>query len=125
MVKKSSTLRNAVKKDSRPKTADHGQQVIVRELAWTGQHPQAIDIATQTLLAPKIKLSEGGNLDIPSKYTRATQLPTNRKSKITRASLESQIVVQMQTSELKAAVKTTGIFQRHFTMNEDGLTLCC
>ncbi len=103
----------------------------IRQLAWTGQHAHAIDLATQALSAPKIKPAMQmdlldlraesyiaiGKLDLALKDAKAMM---KMSSKLQVAGLKVQALnrltlVQMRTGDLKAAVKnaTTAVKTKH------------
>jgi tetratricopeptide (TPR) repeat protein len=99
-----------------------GIQPRVRELAWTGQHAQAIDLATQALAAAKRKPAEQmdlldlraesyialGQLDLAAQDAQAMVKLANaeKKAALKAQALNRQALVQMRTGELQAAIKT-------------------
>ncbi len=146
MAKKSSTVSRAIKNDRQQPTADKRKRSAVgglhllmeniarvRELAWTGQHAPAIDLATQALSAPKLKPAEQmdlldlraesyiaqGKLDLASKDAKAMMkiakgggqvaprtLQGVPRPQLHAIALNRLALVQMRTGDLKAAVKS-------------------
>jgi len=140
MTKKSSTVVKAVKggtgRKSRGPQAAISEQTIatVRQLAWAGQHAQAIELATQELMRlpspPKTRKSETqqmdlldlraesygaiGKLDLAAKDAKAMKkLGTTAALKV--QALNRLALVQMRAGNLKAAVKTatTAVKTKH------------
>src|SRR5687767_13907141 len=134
MTKKSSTVRKSIKKPPVPRD---NVQVIrqVRGLAWSGEHTQAIELASQELSASTFKLAEQmdlldlraesyiaqGKFDLAVKDANAmVKLAKggnresgngSRKSSIENPKLMAQALnrkalVQMRTGDSKPAVKT-------------------
>ncbi len=122
MVKKLRVGKAVVKDDGR-KTTDHAQVVEqVRQLAWTGQHTKAIELASQALSAPKNKPAEQmdlldlraesyialGKLDLAKKDSNA-MVKSGQTSKVAGLKVQAlsrKALVQMRTGDLQAAVKT-------------------
>ncbi len=103
----------------------------IRELAWTGQHAPAIDLATQALSMPKIKPATQinlldlraesyiaiGKLDLAMQDAKA-MMKIGRTSKVKGLqvqALNTLALVQMRTGDLKVAVKsaTTAVKTKH------------
>src|SRR5688572_13106108 len=94
----------------------------VRDLAWTGQHAQAIELASQTLVYSKIKPTEQmdlldlraesyiaqGALALAAKDAAAmVKLANAGKKPVFKAqALNRKALVQMRMGDLKAAVKS-------------------
>ena len=91
----------------------------VRTLAWTGQHAQAIELASQALSASKIKPTEQmdlldlraesyiahGKLDLAKKDAKAMG-KLAKTATLKAQALNRLALVQMRTGDLKAAVKS-------------------
>ncbi|MDO9302590.1 MAG: hypothetical protein Q7T89_14480, partial [Anaerolineales bacterium] len=123
MAKKSSTVNKGVKKNSDQLSVISDQTIArVRDLAWTGQHAQAIDLASQALSKAAGKSdwqsdlldlrAESylaiGKLDLASKDAQAmTKIGRTSKVKGLQAqALNRLALVQMRRGDLKAAVKS-------------------
>jgi len=132
MTEKSSSVRKGLREnrqvtENKKRSAVGGLHLTettkhVRELAWTGQHAAAIDLATQALSTPKIKPTEQmslldlraesyiaqGKLDLAMKDAKAmmkiAKSITNNQLRAT--ALNRLVLVQMRTGDLKAAVKS-------------------
>jgi tetratricopeptide (TPR) repeat protein len=94
----------------------------VRELAWAGQHVQAIELASQLLAASRIKATlqmdfldlraesfiAQGKLDLAAKDAAAmVRLANTEKTAVLKAqALNRNALVQMRRGDLKAAVRT-------------------
>ena len=94
----------------------------VHDLAWTGQHAQAIDLACQALAAPKLKPAAQmdlldlraesyiaqGQLDLAAAdAARMVKLEKAAKlARLTALALNRQGLVQMRQGQLSVAVKT-------------------
>jgi len=126
---KKSTVRKAVKKVSSQQLAISDQVTSrVRELAWTGLHAPAIDLATQALSAPKLKPADQmdlldlraesyiaiGKLDLASKDAKAMK-KLGTTTALKAQALNRLALVQMRMGDLKAAVKsaTTAVKIKH------------
>jgi len=130
-----STVRKVVKKVSGQRLAVSNQQSAtsdqtiarVRELAWTGQHAHAIELASQSMsdwqsdLRPAEQMDlldlraesyiAQGKLDLAAKdaKTMGKLAKSGQKSKVASLqaqALNRQALVQMRTGEQKQAVKT-------------------
>src|SRR4030067_3641474 len=141
MAKKSSSVKKAIKPVKKKATGAEKKKVTknlstttvhpadsiarMRELAWTGQHAQAIDLSTQALSASKIKPAEQvdlldlraesyiahGKLDLAAKDANAMMKLANaeKKTAFKAQALNRKALVQMRTGELQAAVKSASI----------------
>ena len=122
-----STVSKTVKKVRGQQVAVSNQQSAIsdqtiaraRELAWTGQHAQAIDLVTQVLSTPKIKPAEQmdlldlrvesyiaqGKLDLAAKDAKA-MVKLAKTAALKAQALNRLALVQMRTGDLKVSVKT-------------------
>ncbi|HXD11647.1 MAG TPA: GAF domain-containing protein, partial [Anaerolineales bacterium] len=130
------TIRHGTgKKNSNQQLAISSQTVgQVRQLAWMGQHAQAIDLVTQVLSTPKIKPAEQmdlldlraesyialGNLDLAMKDAKAMgkiakTVGARHAVPLQTQALNRLALVQMRLGELRAAVKsaTTAVKTTH------------
>src|SRR5436190_9837277 len=118
---KKSAVRKVVKKVSSQQLVINDQSIArVRDLAWTGQHAQAIDLATQALSTPKIKIAEQmhlldlraesyiaqGKLDLAAKDAKAMGKLAKEGQRSKVKSLQAQALnrlalVQMRMGDLK------------------------
>src|SRR5919109_4346605 len=124
MTKKSSTVSKTIKKLA---AKEENNQIIeqVRQLAWTGQHAKAIELATEALsksdwqsdssradyqsalldLRAESYIAQG-NLDLAAKDAKA-MVKVGRNAIPTHAqALNRLALIQMRRGELKAAVKS-------------------
>jgi tetratricopeptide (TPR) repeat protein len=126
MAKKSLSVSRSIKrgagnKDNERSSTQEQKQVItqIRELAWIGQHAQAISLASQALSGPGVKPSEQmdlldlraesyiahGKLDLAVKDART--MDKLAKTGAHKAQAFNRLaLVQMRTGDLKAAVKS-------------------
>jgi len=144
MTKKSSTVGKAIKKNGKQRLAVSSEIIEqVRQLAWTGQHDKAIDLATQALSpvgaeqcsAPtQMDLldlrSESyialGQLDHAKKDSNAMTKLANAEKKpaLKVQALNRRALVQMRTGDLNAAVKSaTAANRQSKTANQKSLSL--
>ncbi len=135
MTKKALPVRKAVKKVSDQQVVISDQTIDrVRELAWTGQHAQAIELASQELskadyqsaprqmdlldLRAESYIAQG-KLDLAAEDAKAMMKLAKGKSgwqpDLHAQALNRLALVQMRTGELKAAVKlaTTAVKTKH------------
>jgi GAF domain-containing protein/CheY-like chemotaxis protein len=138
MATKSSSVKKPIKSKGEKQSSQ--QSVVrdpiisrIREFAWAGQHPRAIELASQTLnmsgLKPNLQMElldlraesyiAKGKLDLAAKDAKAMMklaksagLDTHRKKRGTTRpaalmaqALNRQALVQMRTGDLKAAIK--------------------
>ena len=120
MTKKSSTVSKSIKNPPVPKD---NVQIIkqVRGLAWSGEHTQAIELASQELSASTLKLAAQldlldiraeshiaqGKFDLAAKDANAmVKLAKSENPKSMAQALNRKALVQMRMGDSKAAVKT-------------------
>ena len=127
MALKSSTVARAIKKDNHRRSHIEYKSGVeqVRDLAWAGQHTQAVELATQTLSLPKLKPTEQmnlldlraesyiaqGKLDLAFKDANAMVKLAKASQKLKAGVLQSQALnrkafVQIRMGELKNAAKS-------------------
>src|SRR5215216_707920 len=119
-----SPVRKVIKKDRGPRTMDNAQTIVeqVHQLAWTGQHAQAVDLASQALsssgLKPGIQMDlldlraesyiAQGKLDLAAKDAAAMFKIANAEKipALQAQAFHRKAHVQINKGDLKAALKT-------------------
>jgi tetratricopeptide (TPR) repeat protein len=122
MAKKSSSVRKAIKPVKKKATEAEKKQVTknlstttvhpadsiarMRELAWTGQHAQATDFATQALSASKIKPAEQMDLlDLRAESYLA-------QGKFDLAAQDANAMMKLANAEKKPALKALALIRK-------------